>query len=50
MISKGETDKADIVKKNKQIEEALQYEIEYFKKEIARISKGGAVAPTPTAA
>ena len=43
MISKGESDKADMVKNNKQIEEALQYEIEYFKKEIARLSKGGAV-------
>ena len=41
MISKGQMEKADIIKNNKEIEDALQYEVEYFKKEVARISKGG---------
>lgn len=37
----------DIIKKNREIEDALQYEVEFFKKEVARLSKGGVVAASP---
>lgn len=48
MLSKVEAEKYDIQKKNKGIEDALSYEIEFFKKEIARLSqKKEAVAATP---
>jgi len=38
MLSKVEAEKYDIQKKNKGIEDALSNEIEFFKKEIARLS------------
>lgn len=38
-LNQAKTEKDTIIAQNKRIEDGLQYEIEFFKKEIARITK-----------
>ena len=40
MLSKLESESKEVQAKNKQIQDAMQYEIEFFKKEVARLGSG----------
>ena len=45
MLHQAQLEKGEITKKSKAMEDAMKYEVDYFKKELERVSKGISAAP-----